>query len=248
MSGLGAVFWKEVREQYLRGGRPTVSLVVFAILDVVVGIVAPVLIGQARDLGRAEFLVAAATLAVSALALSSLALPISVVIDAVAGERERHTLETLLASPARDRDIVLGKAFAILAFVAAQAVALGILCMATWSIFAGALGFAAGLAFLVGGSVLSLLASSYTTGLGLFISQRARTVKSGQTILAYCMMPFFLLPSLLGPTLRAQVRGASPLWLAGVGGLVVTVVFLGLNTTFWALALTRFRRDRLLLH
>ena len=38
----------------------------------------------------------------------------TLIVDAVAGERERHTLETLLASPASDTGIIVGKMAAAL--------------------------------------------------------------------------------------------------------------------------------------
>ena len=94
------------------------------------------------------------------------------------------------------------------------------------------------------------MTASFTTGLGLFLSQRAPTVKQGQQWLGYSMMPFFLLPSLSGPLALALARAGVPvsssllpLLAAGLGA----VVLVGLNALFWVLAFARFRRDRLLL-
>jgi ABC-2 type transport system permease protein len=241
---VGAVLWKELREQYLRGGRPTVSLVILGVLDLVVCVVVPLFLGAiAHD--RATFLMGAATAAGGVQLFTCMGLPLSVVVDAVAGERERHTLETLLASPVRDRDIVLGKALAILLVVGAQAATIGILCMVMWPLFAGGLGFIAAGLLLVGGTIMGLIVASYTTGLGLLVSMHARSVKAGQQVLGYAMMPVFLLPGLFGRRFGSLVAGHPALGIAIVGGGAV-LVFVVLNAVFWALAFAHFRRARLL--
>lgn len=241
---LSAVLWKELREQYLRGGRPTVSLVILGALDLVVGVVLPVAFGAGGS-GRESFLMGSATAAGGVLLFTCMGLPLSVVVDSVAGERERHTLETLLASPVRDRDIVLGKALAILLVVASQALAIGLLCMIVWPLYAGALGLVAAALLLGGGLVVGLLVASYSTGLGLLVSMHAKSVKAGQQVLGYAMMPVFLLPGFLGSRLGTFAQHRPGLAAALIGGAAV-LVFVVLNATFWALAFARFRRGRLL--
>ncbi|MCA1819704.1 MAG: ABC transporter permease subunit [Thermoplasmatota archaeon] len=246
MGGAGTVLWKEVREQYLRGGRPVATVVVTAAVTVLFALVAPfVLAATVSPAARTAAVTAALVGGVGVVSFFSMVTPIAVAVDAVAGERERHTLETLLASPLSDRAIVLGKAGAILAAVGCNA-ALYVVCA---SISAIAILGLAGL--LVAGILLvavpagAFLTSTYTTGLGFLISLRAATVKQGQQWLGYAMMPFFILPGLSGALGGLLFRTKSP-WLVVIAGAVAGAVFLGLNALWWTLLLTRFRRDRLL--
>jgi ABC-2 type transport system permease protein len=192
----------------------------------------------------------AATLGFGFIAFIAFMTPFSVVIDTIAGERERHTLETLLASPASDGAILMGKALPIALVVVGNAVWFGLVSLASLPVLYGLPGFLLALALMLVGPVAGLVTASFTTGLGLFISQRAPTIKQGQQWLGYAMMPFFLVPSLSGPIGVALARSGldvSPaLFLLLAIGLGV-LVLVGLNALFWVLAFTRFRRDRLLL-
>src|SRR4029453_4565765 len=89
--------WQEVREQLLSLRRGGLSALILALI---LGVVAPVQLGaewvESRlIIGYWPFL--AATMVSSLIA------------DSVAGERERHTLETLLASRLSDLAILIGK-------------------------------------------------------------------------------------------------------------------------------------------
>lgn len=240
-----AILWKEIREQYLRGGRPTTSLAFLLGLDVLVGLVLPLVLGQTVD-DRETFLSFVVPLSAIVLSIGCLTLPMSVVIDSIAGERERHTLETLLASPARDRDIVFGKALSILLAVAVQVAVLSMLCLVSWTIVAGASGFIAAILLLAGGMAGGFLLSTFMTGLGIFISERAPTIKQGQQWLAYATLPFLLAPSFGGAGFRAlaDAQGAAGLVWFALG--LFLLVFVVLNAVFWGLALKGFQRGRLL--
>ena len=245
MGGAGTVFWKELREQYLRGGRPVGTLIVTAVVIVLFGLVAPFVLAAVLSPSTRVAAVTAELLGgIALVSFFSMMTPIAVAVDAIAGERERHTLETLLASPLTDRAIVLGKAGAILAVVGCQA-ALYVVCASISAIvLLGLPGLLIAAALLVAVPAGAFLTSTYTTGLGFLISLRASTVKQGQQWLGYAMMPFFFLPGLSG-ALGGLLFGKSPVVLV-VGGVLAGVVFLGLNALWWTLLLTRFRRDRLL--
>ncbi len=110
IADVGAVIWKEWRE-YLSGsttgGRGRNPLVIIAVI-VIFSLITPFQIGQAWFTTPL------------ALLLSGLYFPmilvISVIADSFAGERERHTLETLLASRLSDTAILLGKIAAALIY------------------------------------------------------------------------------------------------------------------------------------
>ena len=102
---LGAVFWKEWKEILLQrtaGGGGLRPLLVVA----VIGVLLPYQMGPERYFGIRPILI---------LTLVALASISAVVADAFAGERERHTLETLLASRLPDSAILFGKMVACLA-------------------------------------------------------------------------------------------------------------------------------------
>lgn len=243
-----AVLWKEAREQFLRGGRPTVSIVIMVVMDLLLAVVLPVGLGLgAPPELRFVAITGSLYLGMAFVGYTSLMLPFSVVVDTVAGERERHTLETLLTSPASDRDIVLGKACAILLGVAAHVGFFLVAAWATATILLGPAGLLAYLPIAIALPVIAFLTSTYTIGLGIFLSCRAPTIKQGQQWLSFSMMPFFVLPGLGSSLVPALLRGASPIEVLIVLAILAAVVFIGLNALFWTLAVRRFQRPRLII-
>jgi ABC-2 type transport system permease protein len=157
-----------------------------------------------------------------------------VVADGFAGERERHTLETLLATPASDRALLLGKVGAYVGYG-------WILCLG--SIVVGAL-----ISTAVGADyppelvaydcAFTLVASLLTAALGVLVSVRAETVRAAARTLGLLNIP------LLGAAAAARVATVH----AGVLGAAVSLIVLGgLAGALLAAAEGRFRRGRLLL-
>ena len=174
-----------------------------------------------------------------------------VVADAFAGERERHTLETLLASRLPDRAILAGKIGAAVLYgwgltmicVLAGAVALtvghghGKILFFPWPIFAGIVG-------------ATLLVALFGSALGVMISLRAPTVRQAQQVFSVAFLilfvPLFALP-MLPPSAKTWLAGLAgkadfkTIGLAAAGGLAAADVLL------LVIADRRFRRDRLIL-
>src|SRR5262245_6758086 len=100
MTDVWTVLWKEWRELLRVGGgrRGTILRAVFSVG--LLGVIWPWLIGAAFVSSGLPVLFSSAT---SAMYVSAL------VPDAFPGERERHTLETLLASRLPDSAILIGK-------------------------------------------------------------------------------------------------------------------------------------------
>src|SRR5688572_28291458 len=100
-----AVVWKEWREVLLQYGSVKRWLLNMLIFVGVIGIFMPIQFGRST--------------VESLLLLFWIWMPllnaITMVADSIAGERERHTLETLLASRLTDHAIVLGKITVIVA-------------------------------------------------------------------------------------------------------------------------------------
>ncbi len=174
--------------------------------------------------------------------------------DAFAGERERHTLPTLLASRLPDRAIVLGKM--------ATSVAFG--CSVTWLVlllslvavnmthWQGHIVFYRPM-LLLADLVVSLLVCLLVAGLGVLFSMRSSTVQQAQQLtMSVMLFPAMLVQFVALFLLRSDSLGA---WLdATVGslsfgqfvGVIVICLAVPAAALLWV-ALTRFRRARLIL-
>ena len=101
------VLWKEWKEIVLERSSGSTGSLRPLILIVVFGIFVPLRMGPERFFSAAGLL---APTFFSAIVITT------VIADSFAGERERHTLETLLASRLSDRSILFGKIAACLAY------------------------------------------------------------------------------------------------------------------------------------
>ena len=100
IADLWTVMWKEWKELFVQRGSMRGGLLRLVIVIGVLGIVPPLQAGR-------EWVDSPMVLAFAG--WMPLLLVTSVVADSFAGERERHTLETLLASRLPDRAILFGK-------------------------------------------------------------------------------------------------------------------------------------------
>jgi ABC-2 type transport system permease protein len=232
--------WREYRDQLLSLRRGGLSALILALI---LGVVAPVQLGpewvQSKIIiGYWPFL--AATMVSSLIA------------DSVAGERERHTLETLLASRLSDSAILIGKIVAAvlygLGFAVANMliglVAVNIAHRESAPILFGAQRFAVTI-------VLTILASLLMAGIGVFISLRASTVKQAQQAFGIAIIVLTMGPLLLFNALAPETRARVALRIAALGETqieiyaIVTLTLLSLIVI--AAALARFRRGKLVL-
>ncbi|MFQ5679814.1 MAG: ABC transporter permease [Gemmatimonadota bacterium] len=176
----------------------------------------------------------------------------TVTADTVAGERERHTLETLLATRLPDRAILFGKIGAAVTWVWGAT----ILCLPLGVLTVNLLrrpgelllyepGVAAGIA------VVTFLAALLGAALGVLVSLRTPTVRQAQQALAMAVMLLFLVPLLAlklfpwgwaNEILQLFVSGNTAGVAAGLAGLLG-----GMDLVLLGIAGARFRRERLLL-
>ncbi len=179
-------------------------------------------------------------------------LVVSVVTDAIAGERERHTLETLLASRLTDRAILLGKIGAAVLYGWGLAMAGVLLGAVTVNIVhpAGGVQFYP-LGSFLGVVVFSLLTAVLMSSIGVFVSLHAPTARVAYQRMSLVMLALFLTPTILVQVLPktdvtavgAFLDGLNLRMVAGVGGAVLVVA----DIVLIALALARFQRTRLIL-
>lgn len=177
------------------------------------------------------------------------------IADTFAGERERHTLETLLASRLSNRAILFGKLITHLLWSWTIAQIIMALSLIPVNIVYGQ-GELLLYPFdvLLGGLLLSLLTGGLMAGAGVLVSLRASTVQQAQQTLALGLFGLALLPTALifilklfpKPVVDSLLTGNLMLQIAPILiglGLLLAVVDAGLV----ALALRRFQRTQLIL-
>ena len=242
------VFWKEWKEFLTSSGRrgkwsPLIFLVIF-------GIAMPVQTGRMwletpvslAYFGWIPFMMGSGWAA-----------------DSFAGERERHTLETLLATRLPDGAIFLGKLLTIVSyswgmvlvsfFVSAAAVN-----VATWN---GQITFYP--PYVLGaGAGLALLVAVMATSLGVLISLKAKTVRQAQQkmsigVLLIAWGPILVLnvvPDAWKAGLRSglgQLTSAADLQRYMLPGLIgIVALLVGIDVILVLAARKRFRRARLI--
>jgi ABC-2 type transport system permease protein len=232
--------WREFRDQLFRLRRGGLSAVIIVVM---LGIFMPLQMGEL-------WLNSPLMLAYWPLLASGMVS--TLIADAFAGERERHTLESLLATRLSDTAILVGKVAAAvlygLLFTFANIVT-GYVVLTIKNLGAGWVPVPVTQFLLV--ATLVVLACAALSGVGVFISLRAATVRQAQQTLGIIMMVLlmgpFLFLQLLDPGDRLSL--AARLTALGTERLVGWAI-LGLATAAVvvnALALARFKRGKLVL-
>ncbi len=242
ISDILTIIWKEWKEIFLRRGGARSGMLNLVIILGLLGVFMPLQGGR-------EWL----TNPVFPLLWSWLPIfmAINIVADAFAGERERHTLETLLASRLSDQAILLGKIGAAV-FYAWGITLIGMLLGAiTVNVaFPGGAVFYTGLTFPLG-LLLSFLAALLVASAGTLISLNAPTARSAYQRLSIVIMAIWLLPSLALQFIPANTRASLFSGLQGVDVMAVlsgVLVVLALaDVALVLVSMARFKRARLIL-
>jgi ABC-2 type transport system permease protein len=242
LSDIAVIMWKEFKELFTQRGRFRGGLVGMALFVVVFGIFMPLQTG--RD--WIETPVGLVYWSWVPFLLAS-----SIVADLFAGERERHTLETLLASRLSDRAILLGKIGAAMAYAWGITVAGVLLGIVTVNIAFGKgelLFFPPVVAAGIFG--LSFLVALLAAGLGVFVSLRAATVRQAQQTFSLAFfvvfIPLFLFPML---PLEWRLKMAQAVQNLNLTTALMAIFgVLGIADVLLVFAAERrFRRNRLIL-
>jgi ABC-2 type transport system permease protein len=181
----------------------------------------------------------------------SFVLVANAVTDAFAGERERHTLETLFASRLPDKAILLGKICAVISYAVASILVILVLQLVTLNIAyagSGLLLYPAPIG--LGSLVLSLLSAGLAANIGMLISSRATSVRQAQQMMSviYMLVPFVLgygvqlLPASWSSYFLELLADKNLTYIVWFAGGILAIVDIG--SLFWIL--TRFSRVRLL--
>ncbi|MFZ6030070.1 MAG: ABC transporter permease [Chloroflexota bacterium] len=177
----------------------------------------------------------------------------SVIADSFAGERERHTLETLLASRLSDKAILFGKLGAGIVYGWGITIACLLLGLVALNLVHGKDGLLL-YSPAVGGGILALtfLVAALASGLGVLISLRAATVRQAQQTFSFAFLlvfvPIFALP-LLPEAWRVRFSSAVMNVETNLTPLVLVAgcVLLLLDGILIAASLVRFQRSKLIL-
>ena len=236
MSDLLTMMWKESKDLLFQGGwRAWIRPV---LLVGILGVYLPLQFGLGwLELSPIEMYVI-------------LWIPFSVIIsfigDAIAGERERHTLETLLASRISDRAILLGKVIVTVGYAWGMALVSLLLGLVLVNLLSGhgSWAFYHPLGVFLEALALSLLSCVLGASAGVLISLRSATVRQAQQILSVGTLVL-----IFGGIFALRALPASFVSSLSYSQflLLVIAVLAVLDAILLGLSLVSFQRSRLIL-
>jgi len=174
------------------------------------------------------------------------------IADSFAGERERHTLETLLSTRLSEKAILLGKTCAVIIYALTIAFLTVFLSLVTISIAFGNgrfLMFPPDIAIL--GIITGLLTASIAANAGILISLRAATVRQAQQTLGIAMMIIFFSPMIVALIVPKTYFKSIDTYFDAHDPVLfvfgVIIFFLTVDILLFIRALSRFKRSKMLL-
>ncbi|MGL4649175.1 MAG: ABC transporter permease [Caldilineaceae bacterium] len=178
----------------------------------------------------------------------------SIVADSIAGERENHTFETLLASRLPDRAILLGKVGAAVCYGWGLMLVTVVLSLITINVaYAGSSLLLYRPLMAIGGGLLSLLASTLAASVGVLISLRADSLRQARRWTLASLIAL-LIASLLALPLMVELL--PPSWNVSASALLrafdsvqvlatLTLLLAVVNVIMLVIAAGSFQRHRL---
>jgi ABC-2 type transport system permease protein len=169
--------------------------------------------------------------------------------DTFGGERERHTLETLLASRLSDQAILIGKLAACTSYgwlVTIITIVVGVITInaANWS---GHVLFYRSAASWLSLILLPPLVGGAVASAGILVSLHAATVRQAQQTLTFGIVAVGLALSFGLPSLLKWFARNLAAWSAAEVVLAGSAVFLAVDLVLVLAALNRFQRSKLVL-
>lgn len=174
-----------------------------------------------------------------------------IVADMFAGERERHTLESLLATRLSDQAILFGKLLAALAYGFTLTWIIMLISIITINVSLGSDGFLFyPMPMAVAAVVFSLLISGLSASIGVLVSLRAGSVRQAQQMMSAGMLVLFLpfmliqfIPEGVLDTIGDMAANIQPTQIA----IAIAILLLVVEGVLIAIALRLFQRSRLIL-
>ncbi len=235
------IIWKESKGLLKPGKGRSKSILVLLTPFLMFGIILPI---QFRE----EWLTMAWSLTIALFTPMVLIAP--TICESFAGERERHTLETLLASRLPDRSILFGKMLVSIIYGYGMTIILLVMSLVIVNILVwnGKFQFYP-LNILLVDLGLGLLFSGLMVTLGILISLRSATVQSAQQVLMMIVViPIFGLQAIIFLFPMDKTRE----FLARFNFDQILLIFLGVmllvDVGLLLAAISRFKRSRLILN
>jgi ABC-2 type transport system permease protein len=239
-SDLLSVVWKERKSLFkVQGGRSRIIMIMLT--PIILAVVMPLTFDSSAEWTDKVFSM-----------LISIIVPMLIVgvtiPDSFAGERERNTLETLLASRLPDRAILFGKWIVSVGFawgITLLALVLGLITVNIKFWGGGFLFYSPIVA--TADLVLSLLFASLVAGAGVLISLRSSTSQQAtQTLMMFFLLPLVLFQVAAVLFLREMIE-----YIESLDGevllLIIVAVLLVLDIAVNYAAVNRFQRSKLIL-
>jgi len=241
INDIGIIISKELKELLFQRGQGRSSTIRLVILIGVFGILLPLQNGIRALTSPAAMLF---WLWIPYMLISG------VTADTFAGERERHTLETLLASRLSDRSILFGKLGAVISYgwgmtiiiILVNLISVNLVFWQGYVVFYPPLLLSAIL-------LVSLQISVFSAGLGIIISLRSVTARAAQQTMSILMfallIPVFLisfLPKNLLAGLYVLATNISPAQVAI--GIILALFVIDAGLILYSL--TQFKRAKLI--
>ncbi len=232
------VMWKERRGMFrYRGSRTRLLMVLVSPL--LMAIVFPLQAGPdwVKDLDSVIIAVFVPII------LVSITIP-----DSFAGERERHTLPTLLASCLPDRAILFGKVAVSVTFAWGVTLAAILLGLVTVNVAHGE-----GRLLLLTPTIaladlaLSFLLATLATGAGILISLRSKTVQEAQQTLTVVLIFPPMVLGMIMTALQDRVRELVGAFQGEQILLIIIAILAVIDVVVFVAAMTRFQRARMYL-
>jgi ABC-2 type transport system permease protein len=240
------VMWKEWKELFQYQGSSRSGLIGLLIMMAIFGIGMPLQWG-------AMWLESGASLTLWL--VIPMVLAATIIADTFAGERERHTLETLLASRLSDRAILLGKISSAVTFEWVVTQSVFLLALIPANIVHSGSGFTLYTPIVaLSGMLLSFLMAALVSMIGIMVSLGSSTVKQAQQklgisvfVIAYAVpmagvyalkyVPNAIRERVMGSFLRGDIASAT---------LIVSGILAVLTLLLYTIAKARFQRARLI--
>lgn len=247
LTDISIVVWKEWKEllQFQSGKRSSLTGLIIMVL--IFGIFMPIQWGSI-------WLETAAPLSFSV--IIPLLFVGTMIADSIAGERERHTLETLLASRLPDQAILLGKISASVSYVWVITQLVFIVSLVPVNILHanGKLRFYKPEIFF-SGMILSFLLACLMSVIGVLVSLRAASVKQAQQTLGVSVFILAYVIPMIGVYLLRfvpeEIRDIlfQPILTGDIASLVIyaAVILILFCLGLYLAAQARFQRARLIL-
>ncbi len=242
INDLAAIIVKEWKEIFMQRGSLRSGIITVAVLMLMLGVLLPAQEGPAW---------LSEPMPVLLWTWVSLFLVMSVVADSFAGERERHTLETLLASRLSDGAILYGKMLASILYawiVCLLGLIVGVVTVNIgWAESEGFLFYPMSFFFATLG--ISLMGAVLMTAIGILVSLKAESTRQAYQRMSMSLLLLIFIPVLFMQFIPYDLQAPLVNWISNLNleqaGISVIVFLLALDIVLVAIVSRKFKRSEL---